>query len=89
MSLKTKTPAQRPGRKTKNTHAKPTRTKAGCKCPQCGASMSMQAIFLDEWLPELHMLAARHGAMGITPDLASLCLCQGYGLYLFLVRQGG
>ena len=61
----------------------------GCKCPQCGASMSMYGIFLDEWMPDLHMLAARHASMGITSDLSALCLCQCYGLYLFLIRQGG
>lgn len=92
MSQKTKTPAKAATKARGDTttrQPKHTDKQNVCKCPQCGASMSVQAVFLDEWLPVLRTLTARHAAMGFTPDLAALCMCQGYGLYLFLVRQGG
>lgn len=78
MKPETETPAQRPV----------TYFRAACKCPHCGGPVSAEAFFLDEWLPELQMLAVRHAATGITGDLAALCLCEGYGLFLWLSRQG-
>lgn len=88
MSGKTKTPALRPGLKTKFTHAKNSRITHGCKC-SCGCTLPADAWFMDEWLPELHMLATRFEGAGFTPDLAAMCLCQCYGLFLMLSRQGG
>ena len=38
------------------------------------------------WLTELHQLAVRHGAYGITPDLAALTLAEAWGLCVFLRR---
>lgn len=92
MSLKLKTPAKAATKARGDTttqQPKHTPKQNACKCPQCAGPMSVQAIFVDEWLPELHMLAARHAAMGFTSDLAAMCMCQAHGLCLFLVRQGG
>lgn len=88
MKPETETPAQRPGHKDNTKQPKPNRIPQRCKCPHCGGPVLAEAFFLDEWLPELHMLAARHASTGITGDLAALCLCEGYGLFLWLSRQG-
>jgi hypothetical protein len=67
---------------------KHTETTHGAKC-SCGCVLPVDAWFVDGWLPELHMLAARFASTGITPDLAALCLCEAYGLFLWLSRRGG
>jgi hypothetical protein len=38
------------------------------------------------WLAELHALAARFSAQGITPDLTALTLAEAWGLFAFLRR---
>ena len=38
------------------------------------------------WLAGLRVLAARYGALGITPDLAALTLAEAWGVFVFLRR---
>ncbi len=64
-----------------------TPARARCSCPQCGKSMRVEVMAMSEWLPHLHALAARFSGTGITPDLAALCLCEAYGLFLFLFSK--
>lgn len=59
----------------------------GAKC-SCGCVLPTGAWFIDEWWTELEMLAARFANTGITGDLAAMCLCQCWGAYLFLLKQG-
>lgn len=78
---------RQPGRKVNTSAPKPTRFATRCKCPLCGGPMSAEALFMDEWLPELEMLSARFAHTGITSDLAALCLCESHGLFLWLLRR--
>ena len=80
--------AKQTGRSAQLRQAKLNALIPGSKC-SCGCTLPVGAWFVDEWLPELHMLAARFEGSGITPDLAAMCLCQCYGAFLFLARQGG
>lgn len=92
MSTKIITPVlaatRQPGRKVKTSAPKPTRLAAHCKCPLCDGPVSAEALFIDEWWPEFEMLSARFADTGITPDLAALCLCECFGLFRWLSRQG-
>lgn len=91
MVAKIVTPAlaatRQPGRKIKASAPKSTRLAVSCKCPLCGGPVSGEALFIDEWLPEFEMLSARFADTGITSDLAALCLCECFGLFLWLSRR--
>jgi len=45
----------------------------------------------DDWLESLYALAYRFQGLGVVPDLASLSICEAWGVYLFLRRlsEGG
>lgn len=40
----------------------------------------------DDWLQSLSRLAYRAQGLGVVPDLASLALCELWGLYCYLRR---
>jgi hypothetical protein len=45
----------------------------------------------DDWLESFYALAYRVQWLGVAPDLASLSICEAWGVYLFLRRlsEGG
>lgn len=42
----------------------------------------------SDWLQKLQTLAIRYSHLGLNPDLASLCLAELYGVYVWLRGLG-
>jgi hypothetical protein len=40
----------------------------------------------DDWLERLHGLAYRFESFGVTPDLATMSMCELWAVYVFLRR---
>lgn len=73
--------------KARRRAGRPAATRTRCNCPYCGKKVPIDALATDQWLPQLRALAARFSGTGITPDLAALCPCEAYGLFLSLSSQ--
>ena len=55
------------------------------KCSVCGDVLLTE---IPAWAYELDSLAARFSELGIGPDLAAVCMCEAWGLFLFLSKHG-
>jgi hypothetical protein len=55
------------------------------KCTVCNNAWP---LVVPVWVYELDALAARLPEFGIGPDLAAICMCEAWGVYLFLSNQG-